>query len=180
LVYPYFIAVLQGTQGIFRRLARALVVVAWACLVSTAADGPLSPVGVCDVLRDLPKMEGKEVAVVGRYSFRAEGRWMSEQACYAPSDGAAATPAELWLVEGAHEAPKPPSQFEIDNIALHKKLAEIRRHTSLGKFRFGTPDYDRWAVVYGRVLARKGGDAKKAPANLLFRGSGVVIFLTLD
>jgi hypothetical protein len=156
-----------------------LAATASACLFATAADPPvpaLTPVGVCDVLRDLPGMEGKEVAVVGRYSFRADGRWMSEQACDAP----AATPPELWLQEDAREAPKPPGQFEIDNLALRRKLAEISRHTSLGKFRFGTPDYDRWAVVYGRVSARKGEDSKKAPANLLFRGSGVVIFLTLD
>ena len=73
------------------------------------------------MLRDLPKMEGKEVAVVGRYSFRAEGRWMSEQACYAPSDGAAATPAELWLVEGAHEAPKP----EIELLAVVRMRAGV-------------------------------------------------------
>src|SRR5215472_15339106 len=130
-----------------RRLARALVVTASACLFAVAADAPtaaLTPVGVCDILRDLTKMDGKELAVVGRYSFRSEGRWMSEQSCDAP----APTPPELWLQEDARDAPKPPGQFEIDNLALRKKLAEIGRHTSLGKFRFGTPDYDRWAVVY--------------------------------
>ena len=49
-----------------------------------------------------------------------------------------------------------------------------------GKFRFGTPDYDRWAVIYGRVEQRKGDDTKKAPANLVIRGSGVIVFVTPD
>jgi hypothetical protein len=140
------------------------------------ADPPLMPMGVCEVLRDISAMEGKNVAVVGRYSFRADGKWLSEQACGAP----AAAPPEIWLVEDTKEAPRPPEHFEIDNTALHKKIIEIERHTALGKFRFGTPDYDRWAVVYGRVESRKGDAAKKAPANLLFRGSGVVVFLPAE
>ena len=46
------------------------------------------------------------------------------------------------------------------------------------KFKFGTPEYDRWAVVYGRVVAHKGD--KKAAADLVFRGDGVILFLTTD
>jgi len=154
-------------------LAR-VVVIALACSVAIGADPPIAPVGVCEILRDLSHMDGKDVAVLGRYSFRSdEGRWVSEQSCDPP----AASPSELWLVEDTREAPKPPEPFEIDTPVLHKKLVDIERHTALGKFRFGTPDYDRWAVVYGRVESRKGDDAKKAPANLRFRGSGVVVFL---
>jgi len=138
-----------------------------------SADPPMTPLSVCEVLRDLAGMDGKNVAVLGRYSFRADGRWVSEQSCDPP----AAAPPQLWLVEDDKEAPKPPEQFEIDSVTLHKKLAEIEHHTSLGKFRFGTPDYDRWAVVYGRVEVRKGDATKKAPANLLFRGNGVVVFV---
>jgi hypothetical protein len=93
-------------------------------------------------------------------------------------DAPAPAPATLWLVEDTKEAPKLPESYEIDGGALHHKLAEIERRTSLGKFRFGTPDYDRWAVIYGRVETRKGDDAKRAPANLLFRGSGVVVFVS--
>ena len=52
------------------------------------------------------------------------------------------------------------------------------KKTALGKFRFGTPEYDRWAVVYGRVVARK--DDKKAAADLVFRGDGVIVFLTTE
>ncbi len=139
-----------------------------------SADAPIVPLSVCEVLRDLPAHDGKEVAVLGRYSFRENGRWIGEQAC----DPALDVPPQLWLVERLSDGPKPPDQFALDAVALKKKLAEIKRRTSLGKFRFGTSDYDRWAVIYGEVKARQGDDAKKAPANLVYRGDGVVIFLT--
>ncbi|MDE3167389.1 MAG: hypothetical protein KGN36_16420, partial [Acidobacteriota bacterium] len=124
----------------------------------------------------LPSYEGKQLAVLGRYSFRKDGRWVSEEACGA---GAAAPPL-LWLVEDTGSGPKPPDDFELDAAALNRKFIEMLKRTSLGKFRFGTSDYDRWAVVYGKVLPRKGNDAAKAPADLIFRGSGVVIFLTTE
>jgi hypothetical protein len=72
----------------------------------------------------------------------------------------------------------PPGNFEIDAVVLHKKFREMQKRTQLGKYRFGNPDYDRWAVVYGRVQKRNGEAAKNIPADLVFRGDGVVIFLT--
>ena len=138
-----------------------------------SADAPIVPLSVCEVLHDLPAQEGKSIAVLGRYSFREDGRWIGEQACDPVVDA-----PQLWLVERLTDGPKPPDNFELDAAALNKKLAEMRRHTTLGKFRFGTPDYDRWAVVFGEVKKRQGEDAKKAAANLVYRGSGVVIFLT--
>jgi hypothetical protein len=145
-----------------------------------AAEPPLVPLTVCEVLHDLASNEGKTVAVLGRYSFRENGRWMGEQACDTGSAGPEGTPPLLWLMEDSNDGPKPPGSFELDAVALTRKLAVIQQHTSLGKFRFGTPDYDRWAVVYGRVETRKAEAAKQAPANLVFRGSGVVVFLALQ
>jgi hypothetical protein len=150
------------------------------CAFALAADPPLVPLSVCEVLRDLPSYEGKNVAVLGRYSFRESGRWMGEQACDVGSPGPGGAPPLLWLVEDSGDGPKPPGDFELDAAALNRKFAGMRQHTSLGKFRFGTPDYDRWAVIYGRVEARKAEAARQAPANLVFRGSGVVVFLSLD
>jgi hypothetical protein len=127
------------------------------CAFAVAAEPPLVPLTVCEVLHDLASNEGKTVAVVGRYSYRENGRWMGEQAC----DAGSAAPPLLWLMEDSNDGP-------------------IQQRTSLGKFRFGTPDYDRWAVIYGRVETRKAEAAKQAPANLVFRGSGVVVFLALQ
>ena len=146
------------------------------CAVALAAGGPLVPLTVCEVLHDLASNEGKTVAVLGRYSFRENGRWMGAQVCDAGSPG----PPLLWLVEDSNDGPKPPGDFELDAVALNRKLALMQQHTSLGKFRFGTPDYDRWAVIYGRVETRKAETARQAPANLVFRGSGVVVFLALQ
>jgi len=150
------------------------------CGFALAADPPLVPLGVCEILHDLPSYEGKTVAVVGRYSFRENGRWMGEQVCDAGSPGPGGTSPLLWLVEDLNDGPKPPGDFELDAVALHRKLALIQQHTSLGKFRFGSPDYDRWAVIYGRVETRKAEAARQAPANLVFRGSGVVVFLAFQ
>ena len=139
-----------------------------------AADPPIPTVTVCEVLADLPAHEGKELAVLGRYSFRRDGRWMGEQGC----ESAPGAPATLWLSEDSALGPKPPANFAFDSAMLNKKFAAMVKKTTLGKFKFGTPEYDRWAVVYGRVVARK--DDKKAAADLLFRGDGVVVFLTTE
>jgi len=144
------------------------------CAFARAADPPpIVPLTVCEVVSDLAAHEGKNYAVIGRYSYRRDGRWIGE-------DGCGSGTATLWLSEDSAAAPRPPANYELDASALNKKFSEMQKHTSLGKFRFGTPDYDRWAVVFGRVELRKGDDAKKAPADLVFRGSGTVMFLTAD
>jgi hypothetical protein len=150
---------------------------ALAALPATCADGPLVPVTVCEVLGNLAMYDGKAVAALGRYSFRERGRWLSEESCGVDSATSPAANPTLWLVEDAQNGPRPPDDFEMDGTVLGHKLADIRKRTTLGKFRFGTPDYDRWAVVYGRVESRKGDGAKIAPADLAFRGDGVVVFL---
>lgn len=150
---------------------------AWMlCALAHAADPPLVPLTVCELLHDLTALDGKTVVVVGRYSFRQNGRWIGEQAC----EAAPATPSLIWLTEDAKEAPKPPDDFEFDAAVLRRKFVEIQRRTSLGKFKFGNPEYDRWAMVYGRVEARKGEALKQAAASLIFRGSGALVFMTPD
>ena len=143
---------------------------------AVAADPPIPPLTVCEVLSDLAAHEGKEVAVLGRYSFRRDGRWIGEQSC----EPATTAPPVLWLTEDEFDGPKPPANFGFDAAVLNKKFAALTHHTQLGKFRFGNPEYDRWAVVYGKVVSRKGDAAKKAPADLLFRGDGVIVFLTTE
>ena len=147
----------------------------WILLLAVAApgaDGPIVPYSVCEILGDLSHFGDTPVAALGRYSFRSDGRWLSEQAC----DGSA-NPPVLWLTEDGKDGPKPPESFEIDGTSLNRKFAELRKKTALGKFRFGSADYDRWAVVYGRVELRKGDAARKAPAELIFRGDGVIVYL---
>jgi hypothetical protein len=159
------------------KVIRAVVCLLAAGGFARAADPAMAPpVGVCEVLRDLASWDNKDAAVVGRYSFRSTGRWVSEQVC----DPGAADPPQLSIVEDEKDGPRPPERFEFDAVQIHLKLAAISRRTALAKFRFGTKDYDRWAIVYGRIEARKGDDAKKAPANLVIRGAAVILFLNAD
>ena len=159
-----------GSTAIGRSISLALLVTALA----VAADPPIPPMTVCEILADIPAHEGKDVAVLGRFSFRRDGRWIGEQSC------ATAVPPVLWLTEDEFTAPKPAGNLAFDVAVLNKKFAALTHRTSLGKFRFGQPEYDRWAVVYGRVVSRKGDAAKKAPADLVFRGDGVIVFLTTE
>ena len=82
----------------------------------------------------------------------------------------------------------------VDGVLLAQKLRAVKLATSLTKFRFGSTDYDSWAVVYGRVETRKdlvaataGGTRKNgfgygesSPARLVCHGDAVVVFLTDD
>ena len=160
-------------SAVFRRLTTLGMLVA-ACVV--AADPPLTPVTVCEVLADLPGHEGKEFAVLGRFSFRRDGRWIGEQA----GEGAGTAPPLLWLDEDSTGGPKLPGEFELAAAVLNKKFAAMTKRTTLGKFRFGSTDYDRWAVIFGRIESRKGDAALKAAANLVFRGDGVMTFLASE
>ena len=165
----------QGNTAVGRSIWLALFLAAFAI----AADPPIPPVTVCEILADLPAHEGKDVAVLGRYSFRRDGRWIGEESC-GPATSVAPM---LWLNEDATDGPKPPADFEFDAAVLNKKFAGLTRHTALGKFRFGNPEYDRWAVIFGRVVSRtsrKGDIPPKTPAELVFRGNGVIIFLTTE
>jgi hypothetical protein len=123
----------------------------------------------------LPAREGKSLAVMGRYSYRETGRSLGEQSCEPAVPGL----AQLNLVEDS-SGPRSDGPLDFDSAALSAKFKAVRAHTELGKFRFGTPEYDRWAVIYGRVEARNGAEAAKAPANLVFRGEGMIVFLTTN
>jgi hypothetical protein len=61
---------------------------------------------------------------------------------------------------------------------MSEKLTLLRRATKLALFPFGTPDYDRWAVVYGSLRFREGAAAaNKAAADLLYAGDGYVLII---
>lgn len=178
-------AVLQENRR-FRRMAP----LAWAVVLAAVpgsyyapaapvAAAPVTPMTVCEVLRDLPAETGKTVAVLGRYSYRVNGgNWVSEDTCGTPAPGQPPGPtAEFWMTVDRN-APRLPDDYELDAPALHRKLAEMQRHTTLAKFRFGTPDYDRWAVVWGRIEPRKSDETPKAAANLFYRGEGTIYYIT--
>ena len=141
----------------------------------------LKPVTVCEVIQNLKEYDEKAVAVVGRFSYRSDGRWISQDGC-APTSGADQVPqtALIWLSLEAQSAPRLAGGYQLDGTTTSEKLQLMKKRTTLKQFRFGTPDYDRWAVVYGQIkLLDKSASAarKDAPAQLIYAGDGYVMFL---
>lgn len=156
-----------------------------------AAEPPVQVVRVCDVLKDVQSYAGRPLAIVGRFSFREDnGRFLSEANCGAQANsGDSAWPTVLRLAFNTESAPKPPQPMVLDEQAILGKLKEVRKATALREFRFGSPDYDRWALVFGRIDPVKEFTAHAkpaavqkdglgpAPADLVCRGDGVIVFL---
>jgi hypothetical protein len=173
----------------------AILLLTLVCPLVEGAGPPLQPVTVCEVLQDLSAYDGKVVAVVGRFSYRQAGRWLGEQKCDRMFvAGAREWPNALWVAYDPDEAPKPPAVLAVDAPMLAAKLRAVKLGTSLTKLRFGSGDYDNWAVVYGRIETRKDlvaatangprrngfGYGNSSPARLVCRGDAVVIFLNDD
>jgi len=175
------------------RLAILLLTLVCPCI--EGAEPALQPVTVCEVLQDLPAWDGKVVAVVGRFSYRQAGRWLGEQKCAQKFvTGDREWPNAFWVAYDPATAPKPPEVLAVDAALLAQKLRAVKLGTSLTKFRFGSGDYDNWAVVYGRIETRKDlvtvtadgprkngfGYGESSPARLVCHGDAVVIFLNDD
>ncbi len=140
-------------------------------LALRAAEPSVRPATVCEIAAALKTYEGQAVAVVGRYSFRTTGRSIEEDNCdYAHQT----VPAVLKLVLDHTNAPRLPAAFAVEAPSLAEKIQLARQHTRLRAYPFGTPDYDRWAVVYGKV---ESSDAGKRLLVLHYAGDGYVIYL---
>jgi len=146
-------------------------------------------------MQDLAAYDGKVVAIVGRFSARQSGRWLGEQRCdHKLLIGDQEWPNAFWVSYDPADAPRPPAVLAVDAQSLSLKLREVKARTSLMNLRFGSGDYDTWAVVYGRVETRKdlvrvtGGGTRKngfgignsSPARLVCHGDAMVITLDED
>lgn len=140
-------------------------------------SGPAPVMRVCDLLQDTAARSGKVLAVVGRFSFREYGRFMSEAACET-ADGA---PVALEVVYDANTGPTPAAGSALDRTAVETQLNRVKVKTQLKQFRFGSEEYDRWAVVYARFEVQKHGDVKtdkefkSTAGRLVCRSSSMVI-----
>jgi len=152
-----------------RAVAIALL---WTALTA-GAEAPPPLTTVCEILKDMAAHNGKVVLVIARFSFRRDGRFLSQEAC-TPKQ---AEPGVLWLTDDSKTAPKVPPVMEIDRRSVEEKLQHIRQTTALKKFRFGSPEYDNWAVVYGQVQRPAAKKDEPSPAHLLIRSDGAIVFL---
>ncbi len=160
----------------------------WGLLLLAGPPGTpvLRPVSVCEVLKDPGAYDRKVVAVVGRLSLRDEGRWLGEDHC---EQKPSATPGVVWLTLDQKSGPPTPEVLDIDGAAVSEKLKGMKESTPLRRFPFGSFEYDRWAVVYGRVESRPQFEpAKKngfgargqAPAQIVIHGDAAVLFVPGD
>jgi hypothetical protein len=171
------------------RFGLSVMCFAMACVSSAglySAEAPLPVVRVCEVLRDLPSYGDKAVAVVGRFSYREAGRFLSEKMCDSTKSESHPDPAAILVVYDSKSAPRPPAVLSFDRSLVGKELELIRRQTSLASFRFGSQDYDRWAVVYGRIEINKDSAPRSkslanefgpAPAKIICSSGTMVVFL---
>lgn len=162
-------------------------------VIATAAEPSLAPARVCEVFQDLQAYSGKTALVLGRFSYRGQGRFLSEKTCETKLAATAtvsttASPRTLRIVIDAKSGPKAPDKLAVDSPLLEEKLALVKKSTALANFRFGSTDYDRWAVVYGRVevepeqpenaAPKSGGKGEfEAPARLVCKGEALIIFI---
>jgi hypothetical protein len=185
----------SGIRGAALREA-GCALVRFLCLALLASGGPgsseapLKPVRVCDVLGDLSARDGKVVAVLGRFSFRENGRFLSEDGCERTlAAGDSAWPNALRVVFDPKAAPALPPRLELEAADVYPPLKLIRQRTALGKFRFGSVGYDRWAVVFGRIevsgavkagskpAAARNAAFESAPAQIVCGGEGAVLVI---
>ena len=148
-------------------LLRVVLIAAGTACRLAAADLP-EPIRLCTLLENLTGYEGKVVVVVGRFSFRENRRTLSEDKCGNHPGGA------LRITFDKSDAPPTPERLDMDGTAVRKILKSVQQQTSLSKFKFGTADYDRWAVIYARVQNTK---SDHASPHLVCAGDSVLFFL---
>lgn len=172
------------------RLIALLAAVLTSAAAPCCGQRPIAPVRVCDVLENLAAHDGKAIAILGRYSFRRAGRYLGEESCdRPPTAGDLVWPTALRVVFDPKTAPSPAGDLEFNAASVYRNLKLIKEHTSLGRFRFGSDDYDRWAVIYGRIEMSKEfksasippGARKSvfepAPAQVVATGESMILFL---
>ena len=172
-----------------RILAGLALLASLSLSAARAAEPTIKLMRVCDVLRDIAAYSGKPVAIVGRYSYRQNGRFFSEAGCeHELKTGDFVWPSTLRIVFDQKSGPKPPENTQIDGASAYDVLGAIQQHTQLAKFRFGTPDYDRWAVAYGRIEPSKEFESaatahltrnalEPAPVSLICVGDAAIVFI---
>ena len=110
--------------------------------------------------------------LLGRVSKRENGRWIGQDSC----EGMAGGPKSLTVHFDRQAGPLPPDQFALNTALAKIKFREAAEHTKLQEFRFGSGDYDRWAIVFGRVnfADSPSSDATGKTGSVLCRGEAMI------
>jgi len=156
-------------------MGRYCILAAGLLLCPYMRAASVRPTRVCEVLRRPAEYEGRAMMIVGRLSARGGERFLGEEKC---GDGGKA--ALLELHADAAAGPKPDGSIDVDTAAVERSVAEMKKSTALRNFPFGSGDYDRWALVYGRV--EMSGSSEKPVGDrfagrVVLRSDSLVIFL---
>src|SRR5689334_12586827 len=113
-----------GSHDSFRmKPAICLALLAIVPPATLIGEAPLEPVTVCEVLKDPKLYDGRVVALLGRYSYRTEGRWIGEDACKTPENSTSTpSPEIIWLSYAPDSAPRMVSGYTVDGAAVAQKL----------------------------------------------------------
>jgi hypothetical protein len=131
------------------------------------------PVRVTEAVRDLEKLSGKMVAIIGRFSFRESGRYLSERPCDGDS-GAEERVIRVGFETAARSASI--TRVEFDGGAVRRELAAVKRCNTLKKIRYGSTEYERWAMVYGRIEQPGKSDEPAPPPDKEFPRIAASVF----
>jgi hypothetical protein len=157
------------------RAALAISISVLPCMFGQPnSDRPAKPVTVCEVLSDLPKYSGKDVAILGRLDCDIG---LIDRTCFLAQDQCERPittegydwPTKLLVGDYWEEGmPKPPSgNPQIDELTLIEKLSLLRKTTKLGLHKepqFKTEGRtitfshfadlkDEWGIAYGRIFS---------------------------
>ena len=99
----------------------SLIAFVFAGLPAISASALVRPVSVCEALAHAGEYADKPVVVVGRFSYRDYGRFLSEKGCV------------LRVTLDAKNGPLPPGDFAVDNradlaCAVHRSRCDRARH----------------------------------------------------
>lgn len=140
----------------FRALQIGVLAIPGLLTMRSFTQETLRPVPVCEILADLKSFNGKQVAVIGRWTSTMEGLWLGEDKCNRTlRTNDHLWDSSLWL---QHE---PSSELRreiaLDQNVLKEKLSLVRLRTKLRPPVAKSIDQwgDAWAVVYGRIEAHE-------------------------
>ena len=170
----------------------------------TARSRDVQLLSVCEILSDLQKYRGKDLAILGRIDC---GNSLIDHVCFLAEDRCERPltieghvwPNQVLIVDNWEEGiPKPPTRKpEITQDTLVQKLSLVRRRTKLGLHkepRFKNKGHtitfshmadvnDEWAVAYGMLFAAS--KLRKPPCNDEigcggFLGAPVALIITVE
>lgn len=131
------------------------------------------PVRVSEAVRELDKLSGKMVAIIGRFSFRETGRYLSERPCEGGQGGDERV-IRVTFETAARSASI--TRVEFDGGAVRRELATVKRCNTLKKIRYGSTEYERWAMVYGRLEQPRKSEEAAPPPDKEFPNVAASVF----